>query len=97
METPKYWLIERNQDKAKKVIEMIYKLILICLNIALSSTVFGYFLIYLGALPFETVTDIYKITLSKGLAQGLLNGCIPIGGFVGALFGSALISYFSRR
>lgn len=73
------------------------KLILICLNIALSSTVFGYFLIYLGALPFETVTDIYKITLSKGLAQGLLNGCIPIGGFVGALFGSALISYFSRR
>ena len=24
-ETPKYWLIERNQDKAKKVIEMIYK------------------------------------------------------------------------
>lgn len=60
-------------------------------NVALSFFYFGYCLIYLGALPFDTVMRIYKIEANKGVAQGIINGCIPIGALVGSVGSSCII------
>jgi len=35
--------------------------------------------------------------MNEGAAQGILNGCIPIGALFGALGSSLLISRYSRR
>lgn len=74
-----------------------YQLILISLTIALSSFYFGYTLIYMGAIPFKSIMLIYSITMNEGTAQGILNGCIPIGALFGALGSSLLINRSSRR
>lgn len=75
----------------------MFKIAVIVWNIAFSSFYFGYCIVYLGSIPIETLKDVFGITLDDGTAQGLLNGCIPIGALAGALSSSLLISRFSRR
>jgi len=70
---------------------------LICLNIALGSFYFGYSLAYLATIPIETTIKIFNIDLQPSVASGLLNGCIPVGGLLGAMGSSIIISRFSRR
>ncbi len=37
------------------------------------------------------------MTLDKGLAQGMLHACIPIGGAIGAVVSGGFVGRFSRR
>jgi len=81
----------------KKTYKSMIKICLIIWNIALSSFYFGYCIVYLGSIEIQTIKQIFGITVGDSVAQGLLNGCIPIGALVGALSSSLLISRFSRR
>lgn len=67
------------------------------LNIALSSFYFGYCIVYFGQLDIEAVREIVGFEVSPTVAQGLLNGCIPVGALLGALSSSILLAKFSRR
>ncbi len=66
-------------------------------NIALGFFYYGYCLVYLGAIPIVTILATFQTDVAPGIAQGLLNGCIPVGAFLGALSSSLIISRFSRR
>lgn len=66
-------------------------------NITISSFYFGYCMVYLGTINISTLKTIYDISLSNDVASGLLNGCIPIGGLLGAISTSFLIARLSRR
>lgn len=66
-------------------------------TIALGFFFFGYCLVYLGSIPIATILTVFHSEISSGVAQGLLNGCIPVGGFLGAMFSSILIKRLSRR
>lgn len=66
-------------------------------NITLASFYFGYGLVYLGTIPVETLMKVYHIDFDKGVTQGILNGCVPIGALCGALMSSIVISKFSRK
>jgi len=72
-------------------------IVLIIWNISLSSFYFGYCIVYLGSIEIQTIKQVFGINVSDSVAEGLLNGCIPIGALVGALSSSLLISRFSRR
>ena len=48
-------------------------------------------------MDFKTIMKIYHIEMEENLAEGLLVGCMPIGGGVGALASGVLIGRFSRR
>lgn len=67
------------------------------LNIALSSFYFGYSMVYFGQLNIDTMLDILAFDIDPNVAKGLLNGGITIGGLLGALSSSLLISKLSRR
>lgn len=66
-------------------------------TISMSMYHFGYFLLYFNQIPIETLKEIYHIPLGDAISEGIINGCIPIGGLVGALSSSFFISRFSRR
>ena len=64
----------------------------------ISSVYFGFGLAYFSTIDFEEyLINIYGIMLPAATAKGLLIGCIPIGGGIGALLCSALHRFFSRR
>lgn len=73
---------------------------LIILNIALSSFYFGYNMVYLSQINAdELTTNIFPKPdgFDVPLASGLLNGCIPAGGLIGALSSSIFLRLLSRR
>ncbi len=72
-------------------------MVLITWNISLSSFYFGYSVVYLASIPFPTIASLYDIRINMGVAQGVLNGCIPLGGMIGALLSSKAIAIFSRK
>jgi hypothetical protein len=41
--------------------------------------------------------SVFQIDFDKGVMQGILNGCVPIGALTGALISSIVIARFSRR
>jgi len=73
------------------------KIIMICLNLSLAYFYFGYCLTYLATIPIDTVVLIFPTTIDPPLASGLLNGCIPIGGLMGALASSLILKHLSRK
>ena len=73
------------------------KIKLIVLNICLSSFYFGYSMICFGQIEIDTLKDIFDIELNAGTALGILMGVPSIGGLLGALSTSILITKFSRR
>lgn len=81
----------------EKTYKSFSKLIRMVLNLCFSSFYFGYALAYLGTFDFENIVPIFSITMDKETAQGLLNGCVPIGAGIGALSSSILLRKFSRR
>lgn len=86
------------QEKKKETYKSRTYLILMVLNIALSSFYYGYCMVYFAQMKIETMLDILNInSINKSLAGGLLNGVISIGALFGALLSSFLIKYFSRR
>lgn len=73
------------------------KLILMTLNICMAPFYFGYNLAYFGTFQFQSIKEIFGITLDENLANGLLQGCIPIGAGIGAFSSFFLLKYFSRK
>jgi uncharacterized protein (DUF697 family) len=70
---------------------------MIIFNIALSSFYFGYTMVYLPAIDFAAIYKLYGIDINYQVAQGILVACAPIGGGLGAVSSSLLISRVSRR
>lgn len=66
-------------------------------SICLSEIYFGYTLIYLSAVDFPVIVDIFSIDFDISLAQGLFQGIVPIGGAFGAYISSFLVATISRR
>jgi MFS family permease len=58
---------------------------------------YGYFLVYITQVPTITLQEIYHINLDEGVTESLLNGIMPAGGLLGAIFGLFFIRLFSRR
>ena len=67
------------------------------INLCLSPFYFGYSLAYLGSFDFDNIITIFGISMDKNLANGLIQGCIPIGGGIGALSSFLLLRYLSRK
>lgn len=75
-----------------------FKLTLMILNICMSPFYFGYTIQYLGTFDIELTMKLYNITsMSKETANGLLQGCVPIGAGIGALTSFLLLKYLSRK
>jgi hypothetical protein len=73
------------------------QLVVVVSTYALGAFYFGYAIAYFSSIDFDSVITIYGINWDKTTAQGLLTGCIPIGGGIGALASDLLIKRFSRR
>ena len=70
---------------------------LIVINLSLSNFYFGYCLVYISTVDFDTVIKTFEVTMPTETARGVLTGCIPFGALFGALIGKKLIHVFSRR
>jgi MFS family permease len=70
---------------------------LIVINLSLSNFYFGYCLVYISTVDFDTVIKTFGVTMTTEVARGVLTGCIPFGALFGALLGKKLIHVFSRR
>ena len=54
-------------------------------------------MVYLPAIDFGVIYNLYSIPISYEVAQGVLVACVAIGAGIGALSSSLLVSTFSRR
>lgn len=72
-------------------------MLLLIVNISLSSFYFGYIIIYLNVIDFDTVIKIFSIDMEKAQAEGFLTFCVPLGGLFGSLLSSYFIKNISRR
>ena len=73
------------------------QLLTVVSTFALGTFYFGYAIAYFSSIDFHAIVTIYGITWDETTAQGLLTGCVPIGGGIGALGSDILIKRFSRR
>ena len=73
------------------------KISLMCMCIAMPMFLYGYWMTYIQQLDFQLIKSLYSVDLPSSTTIGLLNGCVPVGALVGALFSSVLINNFSRR
>lgn len=73
------------------------RILLMILNICMSPFYFGYTITYMGTFNFQMVANIYNITIFDSAAEGIYNGCVPIGGGIGALTSFLLLKYLSRK
>ena len=67
------------------------------LNLQISFFYFGYSLVYFSTIDIETLMKIFNVDMAVHNADGLLKGCIPVGGGIGALGSYIFIKKFSRR
>jgi len=70
---------------------------LIIANFSLSSFYFGYIIMYMSIIDFETITQVFGITMNKANAQGILTFFVPLGGLIGSFLSSYFINNISRR
>ena len=63
----------------------------------LSSFYIGYVLCFTGTIPFDDVSKIYKISIKRDIAQGLILGGVSIGAIPGSLFASFIQSKISPK
>ena len=73
------------------------QLLVVVATFALGTFYFGYAIAYFSSIDFDTLVKVYSIDWDKPTAKGLLTGCVPIGGGIGALASDILIKRFSRR
>jgi hypothetical protein len=71
--------------------------LLLIINMSLSSFYFGYTIIYLNVIQFDTVMKIFNINMQKSQAEGFLTFCVPLGGLFGSFLSSYFISNISRK
>ena len=67
------------------------------LNLCLGAFYFGYGISYFGTFDFDNIVIIFDVSMSKDLANGLIQGCIPVGAGTGALLSSLLLKKLSRK
>jgi hypothetical protein len=84
------------KDPNTKVKDPYHALAYSC-TLTLSNLFFGFTLVYLSAVDFPIIAKIYSIDIDLHFAQGLFQGVLPIGGAVGALSSSSLVSKLSRK
>ena len=72
---------------------MLYYTITICI----SEIYFGYTLIYLSAIDFPVIAQVFSIDFNVHFAQGLFQAIVPVGGAIGAISSTYFISKLSRR
>ena len=70
---------------------------MIVINICLSQFYIGYGVAYLGTFDFGFIMQLYRIEIEQSVADGLLQGCIPVGAGVGSLSSFFIMRYLSRR
>jgi hypothetical protein len=87
----------QQSDPLSQRYKSLIQLVTVVSSFALGTFYFGYAIAYFSSIDFDAVATIYDITWDKTTAQGLLTGCIPIGGGIGALSSDILIRRFSRR
>ena len=80
-----------------KTYKSFFALLLRVINLCLGSFYFGYGLAYFGTFKFDTIAEIFGIEGNIETVEGLLQGCIPVGGGIGALSSSIILKRFSRR
>jgi hypothetical protein len=92
---------DSHSDNLSVPIQQRYKsfiqLVVVISTFALGTFYFGYVIAYFSSIDFDTLIKVYGITWDKPTAKGLLTGCVPIGGGIGALASDILIKRFSRR
>lgn len=64
---------------------------------SLSSFYFGYIIMYMSVIEFETIIAVFDIQMSKANAEGLLTFFVPLGGLIGSYLSSYFINNVSRR
>ena len=84
------------KDPHTKIKDPYHSLAYSC-TLTLSNLFFGFTLVYLSAIDFPVIAKIYSIEFDLYFAQGLFQGVLPIGGAVGALSSSYLVSKLSRK
>ena len=92
--------IERSQslaDKPKQRYKSFTHIASVISSFALGAFYFGYSMGYFSSIDFDTIMKIYGIEWERTTAQGVLTGCLPIGGGIGALSSNILTQKFSRR
>ena len=70
---------------------------MLIINLSWGGFFFGYAIAYFGTFEFSTIAKLYSIEMDLNVAEGLLQGCIPVGAGVGALTTFILLKIFSRR
>ena len=73
------------------------KLILMTMNICFSLFYYSYNFAYFGTYDFQVIYKIFQIEMDPILAEGILQGLVPIGSGIGSLLSLSLILNFSRR
>lgn len=87
-----------NENFIKKVrYRSKLSIILITINIALSSFYFGYHNNCFATLNIYTMIDIYSIPLSPSIASGVINGILPFFSILGAVITYHFVTKVSRR
>jgi TRAP-type C4-dicarboxylate transport system permease small subunit len=66
-------------------------------TLCISEFYFGYTLIYLSAIDFNTIITEYSITMEPSVAEGIFQGIVPIGGAIGAFSSALILSRLSRK
>ena len=70
----------------------------VCLNICLTSFMFGFGNSNFNAIAFDDVIQIYGLqTYPRATTQGLLTGCLSVMGGIGAFCSSYLLQKLTRR
>jgi hypothetical protein len=67
------------------------------ITICISEIYFGYALIYLSAIDFTVIVNIYSTDFNIHVARGLFQGIVPIGRAVEAIASPYFVSKLSRR
>jgi len=64
---------------------------------SLSIVYLGYNFVFLSAIEFRVIAEIYQIDIDVTVAEGLYQGIISFGGLFGGLLPVYLVSRFSRK
>lgn len=85
------------KDYSKAQIKNPFATIYYMFTLCLSGFYFGFTLILISAVDFETIAAVYNIDFDISVAQGLFQGVTPIGGAIGAVSSAYFVSIFSRK
>ena len=73
------------------------KFMIMALVLSISSIEFGYALCEISTIPISEIKAVYGISLSDGVANGLLVGIMPIGGLLGSILNGFFLKCFTKK